>query len=55
MTENERSAFQSTLYRAVEGIGVAVEPRVMSEDVQAAEVIDGRGQLSASLPAHGAA
>lgn len=32
MTENERSAFQSTLYRAVEGIGVAVEPRVMSEE-----------------------
>jgi hypothetical protein len=32
MTESERSAFQSRLYRAVEGIGAAVEPWVMSEE-----------------------
>ncbi len=32
MTDRERSAFQSKLYRAVEGIGAAVEPWVMSEE-----------------------
>jgi hypothetical protein len=32
MTERERSTFQSRLYRAVEGIGAAVEPWVMSEE-----------------------
>lgn len=32
MDATQRSAFRSTLYRAVEGIGAAVEPWVMSEE-----------------------
>lgn len=32
MDAAQRSAFRSKLYRAVEGIGAAVEPRVMSEE-----------------------
>ena len=32
MEATERSAFRSKLYRAVEGLGVAAEPWVMSEE-----------------------